>query len=428
MNNILSNEKGNLRLELKSDRLSAWLTILDKGILTDENDILELIDRAGIKTGFDEALKYMRQHGIEKDYGIPFPVAMCNHVKGESRLIHYFDTAQALDLETKISLGMLDKLTCVEAGAVIADYHSNIFERQGSIYDIYGNMIPDDELDTSASLRLAGRNVGFDETRQHFTANATGYISLAEDGTMSVIDSIVHEGDLDSISGVIRTPVKLTIHGSVRTTEIAAQADVAISGDLENSRLYCEGQLVVEGAIKSCRQPGIEVLGGIWTKGIVFSRVLCRGELEFATELYDCEVVAEAGIHSESGCVVGGHIQSCGNITIAGLGNQDRIPTELEITIGPYYKALLMRLTKQLIHLKQEPGDNSSEIDRINDRIKSCESELDQQLNSFLQRPPDSRLKLSVRGDVLPPVRIRILKHEYNLTNHQSNLELLEKD
>ena len=55
MNKTFSNQAGNLILELRRDTMSAWLTIKKSNKLINENDILALIESAGIKTGFDEA-------------------------------------------------------------------------------------------------------------------------------------------------------------------------------------------------------------------------------------------------------------------------------------------------------------------------------------------------------------------------------------
>jgi len=76
MSKILTNPGGNIILELKDDRLSAWLTIKRENRLIDEKDILDLVEQAGIKNGFEEAQRYMRKHSMEKDFDIPFHLAM----------------------------------------------------------------------------------------------------------------------------------------------------------------------------------------------------------------------------------------------------------------------------------------------------------------------------------------------------------------
>ncbi|HRS75484.1 MAG TPA: hypothetical protein P5282_11155 [Anaerolineaceae bacterium] len=110
------------------------------------------------------------------------------------------------------------------------------------------------------------------------------------------------------------------------------------------------------------------------------------------------------------------------------LGDPSGGETRLEITIGPYHKALLMQMTKELIRLKETPGENQSLIDDLNAQIKASETELDGELNRFLNRPSDERLGLRVLGTVHPPVLARVLKHEYKVQSRQNGLELWEKD
>ncbi|MGC9362651.1 MAG: hypothetical protein ACP5F3_06970, partial [Candidatus Syntrophosphaera sp.] len=131
---------------------------------------------------------------------------------------------------------------------------------------------------------------------------------------------------------------------------------------------------------------------------------------------------------SREGALSGGHIECCGDIRVGRLGDPAEMPTEIEITISPYYKASMMRLTKELIRLKQDPQGNSDAIDELESRIKNCENSMDSELNAFLTRPPEERIRLEVQADVFPPVQIRILKHEYKIKNHQVRLELVEKD
>ncbi len=428
MSKILTNPDGSLRLELRDDRLSAWLTILDGRALIDEAEILELINRAEIKNGFEEAQRYIRKHGLEREYGIPFPIAVCEYVKGETQLNYYFDLEQARGFDGRVSLRDLNTLTCLEAGSVIADHAGNIFDRQGSIYDIYGEMITGADTDPAAARQHCGDNVEFDESRGVYVAAVNGFPSVDTDGRISMLESVYFEGDLDGRNGTLRSTVNLEIRGGVASAEIVAAGNLRITGDLSSSRVYCEGNLKIGGQIRDCFQPGLDVKGDLTCAGIAGSTVLCRGKLNFTDKIQASEVVADKGVHSEAGSLWGGHLESSGDIEIANLGAADGTPTLVEITISPYNKALLTRLTKELIQLKQDPAANAARIKETADRIGLCEAAVDMGLDDFLLRPASARLKLLVSREVYPPVRIRILKHEYELNNRQSNLELHEKD
>ncbi len=428
MSKILTNAAGNIQLELRDDRLSAWMTIRDKNKLKDEQDILDLIKEAGIKNGFEEALKYMRKHGMEKEYNTPFPVAMCNPVRGETRFSYYFDLERARHFDGKIAPEDLTGLTCVEAGTVLADHGSNIFERQGSIYDIFGEMIREAELDPGMINSIKGENVTFDEKNQQYVADCAGYPAVDAEGRISVIGRLILDGDPGYLEKGIRCQVDLEINGSVASTKISVAGDIRINGDLRECPVYCGGSLYVKGDILSCREPGIEVLGDISCHSMRSTKALCRGRLSFEDKILNCEVAADGGVSSREGNLCGGHIECCNDVLLGETGDPEGTPTEIEITISPYSKAQMMRLTKKVIKLKQDMEGNAEAISGLEKMIRDCEGMMDADLNAFLSRPPEEKIRLEVRGNVFPPLKIRILKHEYHIKNHQVHLELVEKD
>ncbi len=428
MSKILTNRDGNIRLELRDDRLSAWLTIHRSGRLTDERDILALIDEAGIKTGFDEAGKYMRKHGLEKDFDSPFPIAMCNRVKGETKLNYFFDLDLAKHFDGRVQPQDLEKLTCIEAGTVIADYSNNIFERQGSIYDIYGEMLQDEEFDLEAARQVAGENVSFNLDKRQFVAGRSGFVSVGEDGRISVVAKLFLAGDIQNEARELRSQADLEIGGNLTNTTLYAAGNLCVRGDLKNVKLSCRGDLSLDGQIIDCRQPGLEVGGNIRCLGIISSLVLCRGGIEFQGQITASEVVADGGINSATGSLCGGHLESGGSVLLRELGDPGGGETGVEITIGPYHKALLMRMTRDMIRLKDAPELNSEAIGELNLRIKACEEELDGQLNRFLTRTDADKLVLRVLGELHPPVRMRVLKHEYHIQVRKTGLEIWEKD
>lgn len=428
MSKFLTNRAGNIRLELRDDRLSAWLTIHRSGRLTDERDILDLIDEAGIKTGFEEAAKYMRKHGLERDFDSPFPIAMCNRVKGETKLNYFFDLDLAKHFDGRVRPQDLEQLTCIEAGTVIADYSSNLFDRQGSIYDIYGEMLQDEEFDLEAAGRMAGENVSFSLEKRQFVARRSGFVSVGEDGHISVVDKLFLEGDIRDSGRELRSPTALEIGGSLIDTTLYVAGTLRVRGDLINVNLSCRGDLSLDGEVIDCRQPGLEVGGNISCRGITSSRTLCRGSIEFQDQISASEVVADGGINSATGSLRGGHLESGGSVLLRELGDPGGGETGVEITIGPYHKALLMRMTREMIRLKDALEQNSEAIGDLNLRIKACEEELDGQLNRFLAREGRDRLGLRVLGELYPPARVRVLKHEYLIQGRKTGLEIWEKD
>lgn len=446
MNKTFTNKQGNLVLEIRDEGMSAWMTIKATGKLVDEHEILKLIDQAGIKAGFEDAQRHISLHNLEKDFGIPFPLALCNTGAATTILRYYFDRHQKLDPGKLLSPEDLSELSYVMPGTVLADYSSNLFDRQGSIYNIFGEIIPNENVDAGVADEKAGQNVDFDPQRNAFVARRTGYPYLDRAGQISIMDSILIK-DPSLIQPPLRTPLSVVCDSSISGIEILAQGSIEIHGDVDNCRLSSEAgitilgncvhsvltakhSLTINGDIISCSEEGLNSGGDLTCNCIRDSLVLCRGFLNLNGQVTGSKIVAEKGIngHREQSSIANSHVQSSGNIELGSLGSVDGGETEMEITISPYYKSLLMNLTKEMIKAKGDASNPPEKLEQLKTEIQSCESELDYQLNTFLKRPREERIVIRVHHDLHPIANIRVLKHSYTMKSYQQGLELIEKD
>lgn len=426
MNKILKNKSGNVILELRQNSGSAWLTIKCSGHLIDEKDILDLLDEAGIKTGFEEAMQLMRDRGIEKEYDQPFPIAL-SHTETETRevkLNFHFDSSLNMDRIAELSLTDLAELSYAQAGDCLAGYSDNIFEREGSIYDIFGELITPLQVNDAEAAKLTGTNVGYEG--REYIAQATGYPYLDLDGRICILNALKIKADSCKAEQSIRSPLALEIIGDLSGCSIAVANDLQIRGSITNCCIYCEKDLHVDGSIVDCRQPGIQVLGSLKTSSILRSKVLVRHDLEFDTSIQDSSVACDGSIigNTEYSSICGGMAQAGNDINIGIAGGDEE--TEIEIAISPFYRGMLMQMTKELVRLKGEEDEQA--IADMQTRIARCESELDSQLNAFLKRGSDQKKSVQVSSEVHPKTTFRILKHVYQIKSAQKGIHLFEKE
>ncbi|HNZ07726.1 MAG TPA: FapA family protein [Candidatus Cloacimonadota bacterium] len=425
MTDTYTNPSGNLSLRISEDKLSAWLTVHTSGKLINERDILDLIDRAGIKYGFEDALRYIRAHNLEKDFDQPFPVAMCKTGGSGNTIKRFFDVEQARAFNPRVTPEQIPSLTCVEAGTVLADLSDNIFDREGSIYNVLGEMIAPTQTDLDAATAMAGENVSYLPEKGQFVSVKSGYIALDDEDRVSVHSTLIIQGDLEGVQD-LRAPVDLIVEGSIRGSGIHLQGGLSVSGDIYESGISCGGDLLVGGEIRSCRQGGLEVIGDLRCGRIISSRVLCRGLLS-CSEIRSSEVVGEKGISTQAdGPIIASNAQSAVRIEAGHAGEaDDESETVLEITISPFLKALMMHLTRELVHAKQ--NGRQEEVKEIAARISTCEHELDRELNDFLVCESDQLRGVKIIGNVYPVLKVRVLKHEYKISKYQSGLSIDEK-
>lgn len=446
MNSNYRSKSGLVSLEIRDGGMSAWLTISETGSLIDEREILELIDLAGIKAGFEEAQDYIRENNLEKEFSRPFPLALCKAGSVDTKLNYYFDHSLARELSPTADPSLLARMSYVEPESVIADYSSNLFDRHGSIYNIFGEIIPNEGINLDTAKALAGEGVRFDEQLNAYVSIATGYPYLDSKGKLCLLDNLIlgteiaeyqfplhipvnisYEGDLENAR--IYCKGKILVNGNLKDSYLESENDIEVSGIVHSSEIKAAGKIRIDGDIISCAKGGINSQADISCGSILNSLVLCKGSLRFGSLASESLIVADAGITGEPGSnVMQCHMQACGSIELDNLGSPEGGSNEIEITISPYYKNLLTRMTKELIRLKEQPEFYYNELESLGIQIKSCENELDNQLNAFLKREPGNRFHIKISGRVHPHAELRILKHTYTIKSAQTSLNLEEQD
>lgn len=428
MNKTFTNKNGNVLLELRQESSSAWLTIKRSGRLVNEQDILELIDEAGIKSGFDEAQELIRERGIEKDFDKPFPIAICKKEEGggEATLDYRFDPNALTGDISELDLAMLSKSIYVNEGDIVASYSDNLFERDGSIYDLFGELITPPNVDAEAAQKLCGSHISYES--HDYIAGRTGYPYLDEDGRICILDSLRLDASQVPSGQFLRSPVTLEISGDLSNVNIACLKTLSIHGNIQDCSIYCEEDLIIDGEISACKNPGIQVLGMLKLHSIRHSRVYVKAGIEFEDEILNSIVATDGDITGaeNSSLINGGIVQAAGNIDIARAGSSSGEETEIEIAISPFYRAMLMQVTKEAVRLRED--GNEEALDAIQRRISRCEAELDNQLNLFLKRPADEKKSVTVRDEIYPKTLFRVLKHSYQIKSHQKGIYLIEKE
>ncbi len=430
MNKVLSNKAGNLVLELRQETMSAWLTIKKTGKLIDEHDILALLDEAGIKTGFSEALSYIRDHSLEKEYDVPFPIAICNRAEATTTLRYRFNPDLQLDDENGLSYQALESLCFVQAGAVVAEYSNNLFEQGGSIYDIFGELIDPGDIDQEKAMFLAGKNVQYSASEREYRSQKSGYPFLDAEGRICILDLVVMQAHNLPTGRAVFFSADTVIEGNLAYADLVCQGTLLVKGDLHSCSLLCRKDLSVEGEIVSCQANGIHVQGDLSCKGISDSKVLCKGTLRFSGLIRNSNIACGAEIigDPQNSQISGGITQATSTISITSAGSLEKHKTEIEIAIMPYQRSLLMQMTREMVRMKEDPETNAMAISELNFKIQKCETELDEQLNEFLHRPGEDKKSIKVSGDSHPPVLYRVLKHSYYLEKPEQNLEFIEKN
>jgi len=429
MNKTLTNKAGNLILELRQDSMSAWLTIKKSRQLLDEQDIISLIETAGIKTGFEEALEHIRTHSLEKEYDNPFPIAICKGGNTEPVLRYHFDPDVCPDPLQPMSYHDFSRLTFVSSGVSIAEYTNNLFEQGGSIYDIFGELINPGVVDEAKASSLTGINVRFDLGDRCYYATQAGYPYVDKDGRICLCDKVqLSSNDLPPQAS-FDAPVEVFINGDISNLSITSTHDLSISGNVTNSEINCLADIAIEGDIIDCNANLMDIKGNLSFKSAVSSKILVQGQLHFTGSVHNCTIACDGDVlGAENSSISGGNVQAGGSISIAQAGDSSGALTELEVSISPYYRTLLMHQTRDLIRLKSAADSSPEAIASLQEQIRLCEARLDSNLSAFLNRSREDRKRIYISSGATPPLSVRVLKQFYQYSDPLPTLEVVEKD
>ena len=96
---VYTNSDKTLYLTISKDNLSAYLTIEDNGNMIDEKEISSLISSVGIKNGLEEAIDYNIKHGILKEIGNPFLIALASARKAKTGIMHKISLESYINID-----------------------------------------------------------------------------------------------------------------------------------------------------------------------------------------------------------------------------------------------------------------------------------------------------------------------------------------
>ena len=199
---------------------------------------------------------------------------------------------------------------------------------------------------------------------------------------------------------------------------------------MQSSTINCVKDLFITGDIISSNKKGIIVWGNLECRSIHNSCVLCRNDIHFTDNIENSTVVCDGEITGDwnNSAICGGLTQAGVAITVFQAGSYDQSKTEIEIALSPFYRNMLLLLTRELIYLKEDKELNATAIAELENRIEIYERALDEKLNQILKSEKQKLKKISVHDVSRPPIVFRILKHSYEVTKPEKGLEFEEKD
>ncbi len=400
-----TNSREDIIIEVTDNRLCASMTIKRDGGVIEQDEVISLINQAGISNGF---ISSINQEG-EKEFNHPFKIAEIQAINQEVVLDLYYKTDELYYPKTPLNEANIFRLVYVQKGSAIGKLSFD--EDMMSKKDVYGKYLLTLEGRNNVIDKYKGENIDFDLNTREYIAKISGYLSLASDGKYSIINHLIIKHDINRDYGNIYIIGNLTIQGNVKDVRhIRVIGELIIEGDVFQSNLYAEHGIVIKGLLEGCNSGGVTSPKSIKCAEVKNSKVFAGEDVFIEGNVTSSKIVGEASIQvKDSGEVLASDLHSSRYIKVGNVKNDDHTVSDIEITVSPYTKEQLMILTRELVYFNENDSDNEK-IPIIRREIKQLEEKLSTKVEEAIELENNNSLMIETRGQIFPGVKLKILK------------------
>lgn len=296
-----SNDNKTIVLVVDTDGKEAYLKLSDRCIFFEEEEISELIKKAGIKYGFENARRTVNDgRASSKEPGKPFLIAECDPMILPG-LDYDFIVPENSFLPSdygEIALDEILKKCVVEADEPIAAYTLKSNGKAGK--DIFGNEIPVPAVDGELSEQFYGE--GIKCKNGTLISTVRGYPYLDKDGKISVLSLLVLKKDVTLITDCLyHIPCSAYLEGNLTGKGmIEIDGDMAVGGDIRGCTIYSAGKVLIKGNIN---EAVILAEGSVGLSNTVNSRIASGNNLKVENEIKQSVLIADSSISGETDCI-----------------------------------------------------------------------------------------------------------------------------
>jgi len=304
--NFITYKSDNIIIKADKDGSIAYLKIENKEIPVSENKLNNLIKKAGINYGFENAKKIRNTD----DDLIILAIADKSEKKQEISYKMNFPVLKELTVD------LISKLPFVHKEDIIAEKSENLSIFQAK--DIFGNAI--DNVENTDLSKIIGKGIIVGKTR--IIAAVSGYLYKDEDGKINVTNKIIIKNKIEQKN--IQLKVKLICENDVISSKIESLQDVIIKGQIKNSSKILSKKNVEFTSVEN-------------------SEIVAEHHIIFSKKAINSKLTAREKIFGKTGSIIEFcKLKSGKDILIYKVRNQ----SSLEICIAPVLKENLKNSLK----------------------------------------------------------------------------------
>lgn len=184
------------------------------------------------------------------------------------------------------------------------------------------------------SIKL-GDNVKLDQDGTTVVATAPGKLHLNR-YTVSVVEVVEIEGDVDFNSGNVDAPSDVLVDGTVREGfQVRSPKSVTIRGAIEAAEVEAGSDLQVNGGIMAQSKGHVVAGGEIFTKFCNEANLRAGGDLTITREAMNSHIHCGGQLRIAHGGLIGGMAFARQGGELHELGNTKEIKTQIAIGVDP---------------------------------------------------------------------------------------------
>ena len=412
------NEDESINITISDDNQSAYLTISKTEQPINEEDIVTLIEESGISNGICKI-----KDNAEIAFDTPFLIASgTSSILPNVEFDKLFDESKSSILLKEYEIKNLKHLDFIPKDNPVAHF---FVTKSGSLgKDIFGKIDENVKIDENIVDEYLGENVYFDKDRSQIMAKVGGYPYITNEKRVNVKSDFEINTDIDINFENFYLKGNLNVVGDIKDKiVIKIDGNLNVQGDIDDALIDVSGDINVKGNIRNCQSAGISASGNIKFISAENSKIVSGQKILFYENCHYCRLIANSeiiGDEAES-LFVGGIAQSGGNIEIAAIGSSSNVSTEVEITVSPYIKEKMMRLSKRLHKLREDLSSNETTIKKLSEKLEDLEVIFEEDINQALYEENAYVKHILAFNRIFPGTYLRILKKSANIA------EILEK-
>jgi len=400
-----SNSREDVIIEVTDNKLCATMTIKRDGGVIDQDEIISLINQAGISNGFISSID---QEG-EKELNHAFKIAEVEAIDQDVTLELYYKSDELYYPKSLLNEANIFRLVYVQKGSAIGklSYDEDMLSRK----DVYGNYLLTSEGRDNVVAKYKGENIDFDYNSKEYIAKISGYLSLGADGKYSVINHLFIKHDIDRSYGNIYILGNLTIQGDIMNVRhIRVIGELTVEGNVIQSNIYAEQGIIIKGKLENCNSGGVTSPKRIICSEIITSKVFSGDDLIVKGNVYNSRLVGETSIQvDDSAEVIASDLQSSRYIKVGNVKSEGESISDLEISVSPYTKEQLMLLTRELVYFNENDSENDK-VPIIRKEIKQLEETLSNKVEEAIELENSKSLMIETTGQIAQGTRLKIMK------------------